>query len=50
VHLFADVDNVASQTVAKRAGFSREGVVRRCLAYRDGRRADAVLFGRLREG
>ena len=50
VHLFADVDNVASQTVAERAGFSREGVVRRCLAYRDGRRADAVLFGRLREG
>ncbi len=50
VHLFADVDNVASQTVAERAGFSREGVVRRCLAYSDGRRADAVLFGRLREG
>jgi RimJ/RimL family protein N-acetyltransferase len=50
VHLFTDVANTASQSVAERAGFSREGVVRRCLAYRDGRRADAVLFGRLREG
>ena len=49
VHLFADVGNAASQRVAERAGFSREGVVRRCLLYRDGSRADAVLFGRLAE-
>lgn len=49
VHLFADVDNAASQRVAERAGFSREGVVRQCLPRRDGSRADAVLFGRLRE-
>jgi RimJ/RimL family protein N-acetyltransferase len=49
VHLFADVGNAASQRVAERAGFSREGVVRSCLIYRDGSRADAVLFGRLRE-
>jgi len=49
-HLFTDVANTASQRVAERAGFRREGVVRRCLAYRDGRRADAVLFGRLPEG
>ena len=49
VHLFADVGNAASQRVAERAGFSREGVVRRCLPYRDGSRADAVLFGRLAE-
>ena len=49
VHLFADVGNVASHTVAVRAGFDREGVVRRCLPYRDGSRGDAVLFGRLAE-
>ena len=48
VHLFADVRNAASQAVAVRAGFVREGVVRSCLAYQDGSRADAVLFGRLR--
>lgn len=47
VHLFTDVGNTASQAVARRAGFTREGVVRRCLTYRDGQRADAVLFGRL---
>lgn len=47
VHLFADVDNAGSQAVARRTGFAREGVVRSCLAYRDGRRGDAVLFGRL---
>ena len=50
VHLFADVRNAASQAVAVRAGFVREGVVRSCLAYQDGSRADAVLFGRVREG
>ena len=48
VHLFADVGNTASQTVAERAGFSREGVVRSCLRQRDGTWNDAVLFGRLR--
>ena len=47
VHLFTDVDNTASQAVAHRAGFVREGVVRGCLARRDGTRTDAVLFGRL---
>ena len=50
VHLFADVGNLASQAVARRAGYRQEGVVRSALAYRDGRRADAVLFGRLPEG
>jgi RimJ/RimL family protein N-acetyltransferase len=49
VHLFTDVANVASQGVAVRAGFQREGVVRSCLPYRDGTHADAVLFGRLPE-
>jgi RimJ/RimL family protein N-acetyltransferase len=47
VHLFADVDNAASQAVARRAGFADEGVVRSCLPYRDGSRGDAVLFGRV---
>ena len=46
-HLFTDIDNTASQAVARRAGFAEEGVVRSCLEYRDGRRADALLFGRI---
>jgi RimJ/RimL family protein N-acetyltransferase len=48
VHLLADIRNTASQAVAERAGFSREGVVRSCLGYRDGSCDDAVLFGRVR--
>ena len=47
VHLYADVGNEASQAVARRAGFTQEGVVRSCLEYQDGTRGDAVLFGRL---
>jgi RimJ/RimL family protein N-acetyltransferase len=47
VHLYTDVGNTASQGVAVRAGFRREGVVRAALDYRDGSRADAVLFGRV---
>ena len=47
VHLDADVRNTASQSVARRAGFTQEGIVRRRLAYRDGTRGDAALFGRL---
>ena len=47
VYLVVDVRNTASQGVARRAGFEREGVVRRCLAYRDGTQGDAVLFGRV---
>ena len=47
VHLFAGVRNSASQAVARRAGFTQEGVVRACLDYRDGSRGDAALFGRL---
>ncbi len=47
VHLVADVGNTASQAVAVRAGFTREGVVRSCLDRRDGTRGDAVLFGRV---
>ncbi|MFD2090398.1 GNAT family N-acetyltransferase [Blastococcus deserti] len=47
VHLFADVRNTASLAVARKAGFAQEGVVRRCLQYRDGSRGDAALFGRV---
>jgi RimJ/RimL family protein N-acetyltransferase len=47
VHLFADVGNAPSLAVARRAGFTQEGVVRGCLGYRDGRVGDAALFGRL---
>jgi RimJ/RimL family protein N-acetyltransferase len=47
VHLYADVGNLASQGVARRAGFTEEGVVRSCLPYRDGSYGDGVLFGRL---
>ena len=50
VHLFADVDNAPSQAVARRAGFTQEGVVRACLPYRDGREADAMLFGKVAGG
>ncbi len=48
IHLYADVANTASQRVAERAGFTREGVVRRCLGQRDGSWTDAVLFGGVR--
>ena len=45
VHLYVDLRNRASLAVAQRAGFTQEGVVRACLLYRDGSRADAALFG-----
>jgi RimJ/RimL family protein N-acetyltransferase len=39
-------ENVASQRVAERAGFTREGLLRGLIATKDGRR-DAVLFALL---
>lgn len=39
-------ENVASQRVAERAGFTREGVLRALIATADGRR-DAVMFSLL---
>jgi RimJ/RimL family protein N-acetyltransferase len=39
-------DNAASQRVAAKAGFSREGTLRAWLVTRDGRR-DAVMFSLL---
>jgi RimJ/RimL family protein N-acetyltransferase len=47
VYLVADVRNAGSQAVARRAGFSQEGVLRSYLAYRDGSRGDAALFAKL---
>jgi RimJ/RimL family protein N-acetyltransferase len=47
VHLVADVRNGASLAVARRAGFTQEGVLRSGLGYRDGSRGDAALFSRL---
>ena len=46
LELLADPDNVASQRVAAKAGFQREGVLRSHLRP-DGRRRDAVMFSLL---
>ncbi len=47
VYLVADVRNGPSLTVARRAGFTQEGVLRSYVEYRDGSRGDAALFSRL---
>lgn len=41
---YVDVDNVASQRVAERAGMRREGVLAAARAARSGERRDMVLF------
>jgi RimJ/RimL family protein N-acetyltransferase len=41
-------DNLASQRVAQRAGFTREGVLRSHLPFK-GQRRDTVVFGLLRK-
>jgi ribosomal-protein-alanine N-acetyltransferase len=46
VQLHADVENVPSQRVAEKAGFSREGVLRSWLEHR-GERRDHVLYSLL---
>ncbi|MGZ4396865.1 MAG: GNAT family N-acetyltransferase [Gaiellaceae bacterium] len=48
LQLTADPENHASQRVAERAGFTREGVLRSWLMTRVGRR-DAVMFSLLPE-
>ena len=40
-------ENVASQRVAERAGFTREGVLRGLVATKDNGRQDTVLFSLL---
>jgi [ribosomal protein S5]-alanine N-acetyltransferase len=43
VELWTEPENVASQRVAERAGFHREGVLR-AYGQREGRRVDAVFY------
>jgi RimJ/RimL family protein N-acetyltransferase len=47
LELVTDPDNRASQRVAEKAGFRREGVLRSALRHQDGRRADSVMFSLL---
>jgi RimJ/RimL family protein N-acetyltransferase len=47
LELVADPDNLASQRVAEKAGFQREGVLRSHLRHPDGRRRDSVMFSLL---
>lgn len=47
VELIADPDNTASQRVAEKVGFTREGVLRSHLLHPDGRRRDSVMFSLL---
>lgn len=46
LELFASPENGASQRVAERAGYTREGLLR-SVRMRHGRREDLVLFSRL---
>ena len=47
VDLITDPDNIASQRVAEKVGFEREGVLRAHLRHPDGRVRDSVLFSLL---
>lgn len=47
LELITDPDNVASQRVAERVGFRREGVLRAHLRHPDGRIRDSVMFSLL---
>ena len=47
VDLVTDPDNVASQRVAEKVGFQREGVLRAHLRHPDGRIRDSVMFSLL---
>jgi RimJ/RimL family protein N-acetyltransferase len=46
LELKADPNNVASQRVAEKAGYQREGLLRSSFVVR-GRRSDSVLYSRL---
>jgi RimJ/RimL family protein N-acetyltransferase len=46
IELVTDPDNVASQRVAEKAGFVREGILRAYHEHR-GRRVDVVMFSLL---
>jgi RimJ/RimL family protein N-acetyltransferase len=47
LELITDPDNAASQRVAEKVGFQREGVLRSHLVHPDGRRRDSVMFSLL---
>ena len=47
LELITDPDNVASQRVAEKVGFRREGILRSHLLHRDGRRRDSVMYSLL---
>ena len=47
LELMTDPDNAASQRVAEKVGFRREGVLRSHLVHHDGQRRDSVLFSLL---
>ena len=47
LELITDPDNQASQCVAEKVGFQREGVLRSHLLHPDGRRRDSVMFSLL---
>ena len=47
LQLHTDPENVASQRVAERAGFTREGVLRAYNGRKDGTRAHAVVYSLL---
>ena len=47
LELVTDPDNVASQRVAEKVGFQREGILRSHIAHPDGRRRDSVMFSLL---
>jgi RimJ/RimL family protein N-acetyltransferase len=47
LELMTDPDNIASQRVAEKVGFRREGVLRSHLLHPDGRRRDSVMFSLL---
>lgn len=45
----ADFDNLASQRVMERAGFTREGLLRNRATKRDGRQVDMALYSKVSE-
>jgi RimJ/RimL family protein N-acetyltransferase len=47
LELVTDPDNVASQRVAEKVGFRREGVLRSHMSHPDGRLRDSVMFSLL---
>jgi RimJ/RimL family protein N-acetyltransferase len=47
LELTTDPENIASQRVAEKAGFVREGLLRAYSRARDGRRRDSIMFSLL---